>query len=136
LADETPSGVGVAKNNFSKIRLLTGRAFCTLVLSRVLKTKMRTAARSLLIKTVTRVVGEINEGTYNMKAIVVAALLALSFTTGFTCSKNQPETTTTTETTTTEAVAPATEATPAEGTVAPTEAAPAASPAAPAGETH
>ena len=25
-----------------------------------------------------------------MKTIVVAALLALSFTTGFTCSKNQP----------------------------------------------
>ncbi len=30
------------------------------------------------------------EGTINMKAIVIAALLALSFTTGFTCSKNQP----------------------------------------------
>lgn len=37
------------------------------------------------------------------KTIVVAALLALSFTTGFTCSKNTPETTTTT---TTETVAP------------------------------
>lgn len=70
-----------------------------------------------------------------MKAIVVAALLALSFTTGFTCSKNQPEATqeatetVTTETTTTEA-APAvegTEAAPAaEGTAAPaTEEAPA-----------
>lgn len=69
-----------------------------------------------------------------MKAIVVAALLALSFTTGFTCSKNQPETTTET-TTTTETVAP-TEAAPAEGTAAPTEAAPAETPAAPAGETH
>lgn len=61
-----------------------------------------------------------------MKAIVIAALLALSFTTGFTCSKNQPaEQAAPTET------APATEAVPAEGTPAetapaPTEAAPAA----------
>jgi len=29
-----------------------------------------------------------------MKTIVIAALLALSFTTGFTCSKNQPAETT------------------------------------------
>jgi len=66
---------------------------------------------------------------HNMKAIVIASLLALSFTTGFTCSKNAPE-----------ATAPATEvapteAAPAEGTPA-TEAAPAApteaAPAAPA----
>lgn len=58
-----------------------------------------------------------------MKAIVIAALLALSFTTGFTCSKNQPEETAApaVEATTTE-VAP-TEAAPAEGTPA-TEAAP------------
>ncbi|HEY1080200.1 MAG TPA: acylneuraminate cytidylyltransferase [Bdellovibrio sp.] len=61
-----------------------------------------------------------------MKAIVIAALLALSFTTGFTCSKNQPaEQAAPTET------APAAEAVPAEGTPAetapaPTEAAPAA----------
>ncbi|KYG61094.1 hypothetical protein [Bdellovibrio bacteriovorus] len=70
-----------------------------------------------------------------MKAIVIAALLALSFTTGFTCSKNQPaeQAPATTET------APATEAAPAEGTpAATTEAAPATTetaPAAPAGET-
>ncbi|KHD89524.1 MAG: acylneuraminate cytidylyltransferase [Bdellovibrio sp. ArHS] len=69
-----------------------------------------------------------------MKAIVIAALLALSFTTGFTCSKNQPaEQAPATET------APATtEAAPAEGTPAATETAPAATetaPAAPAGET-
>ncbi|MEK2688486.1 acylneuraminate cytidylyltransferase [Bdellovibrio sp. GT3] len=70
-----------------------------------------------------------------MKAIVIAALLALSFTTGFTCSKNQPAETTTTE------AAPATEATPAEGTAVPaadataTPAATEAAPAAPAGET-
>lgn len=52
-----------------------------------------------------------------MKTIVVAALLALSFTTGFTCSKNTPAETT-----------PAAQeqmAAPAEG-AAPTEAAPAA----------
>ena len=39
-----------------------------------------------------------------MKKITIAALFALSFATGFTCSKNAPEqaaTTTTTETTTT-----------------------------------
>lgn len=54
-----------------------------------------------------------NEGILTMKAIVITALLALSFTTGFTCSKNQP----------------------AETTPAATEAAPAATEAAPAGET-
>ena len=76
-----------------------------------------------------------------MKAIVVAALLALSFTTGFTCSKNQPETTTET-TTTTETAPAATEVAPADGTVAPaapvdgSTPAPTATPAAPAGETH
>ena len=52
-----------------------------------------------------------------MKTIVVAALLALSFTTGFTCSKNTP------------AEAPAEQAAPAEAApaaeAAPTEAAPA-----------
>lgn len=52
-----------------------------------------------------------------MKAIVIASLLALSFTTGFTCSKNEPATetvveeTVTTETTTEEAAPAATEAT-------------------------
>lgn len=49
-----------------------------------------------------------------MKAIIVASLLALSFTTGFTCSKNQPADTTTTQ----EQMAAPTEATPAEGTPA------------------
>ncbi|WII71187.1 acylneuraminate cytidylyltransferase [Bdellovibrio sp. 22V] len=70
-----------------------------------------------------------------MKAIVIAALLALSFTTGFTCSKNQPAE----QAPTTEATPATTEAAPAEGTpAATTEAAPAtteAAPAAPAGET-
>lgn len=72
-----------------------------------------------------------------MKAIVIASLLALSFTTGFTCSKNQPA-----EQTEAPAAAPAapTEAAPAapaEGQpAATTEAAPAApTEAAPAGET-
>lgn len=50
-----------------------------------------------------------------MKAIVIAALLALSFTTGFTCSKNEPATDETvveetTETMTEEAAPPAEEA--------------------------
>lgn len=71
-----------------------------------------------------------------MKAIVIAALLALSFTTGFTCSKNQPAEQAAPAPTTeaTPAATPA-EGTPAEGTAAPapgTEAAPAATPAAPA----
>ena len=48
-----------------------------------------------------------------MKAVVMAALVALAFTTGFTCSKNQPAP---------EAAAAPVEAAPA----APTEAAPAA----------
>ncbi|MFS4460078.1 acylneuraminate cytidylyltransferase [Bdellovibrio sp. HCB2-146] len=66
-----------------------------------------------------------------MKAIVIAALLALSFTTGFTCSKNQPEQTEATPAATEAAPAegqPATEAAPADATAtpAPTEAAPAA----------
>lgn len=59
----------------------------------------------------------------HMKTIVVAALLALSFTTGFTCSKNTP------------AEAPAETAAPAEAApteAAPTEAAPADAAAAPA----
>jgi hypothetical protein len=57
-----------------------------------------------------------------MKLVVVAALLALSFTTGFTCSKNTP-----TETT------PAAQeqmAAPAEVTPAPTETTPTATPTA------
>jgi len=68
-----------------------------------------------------------------MKAIVIASLLALSFTTGFTCSKNQPaeQAPATTEA----APAATTEAAPAEGQPAATEAAPAATEAAPAGET-
>lgn len=61
-----------------------------------------------------------------MKAIVIVALLALSFTTGFTCSKNQPEQT--------EATPAATEAAPAEGQPA-TEVAPEAAPAADAAAT-
>lgn len=70
-----------------------------------------------------------------MKAIVITALLALSFTTGFTCSKNQPAETTPAATEATPAATEATPAmTPAEGTAAP--AAPTeAAPAAPAGET-
>lgn len=54
-----------------------------------------------------------------MKALLVTALLALSFTTGFTCSKNAPEAAAPTE-----ATQPTAEATPAptEGTTAaPTE---------------
>lgn len=72
----------------------------------------------------------INEGTTTMKAIVIASLLALSFTTGFTCSKNQPAEQ---APATTEEAAP-TEAAPAEGQPA-TDAAPAGTEAAPAGET-
>lgn len=53
-----------------------------------------------------------------MKAVIVASLLALSFATGFTCSKNQPAETSTTQE---QMAAPAAEATPA----APAEAAPA-----------
>lgn len=53
-----------------------------------------------------------------MKLIVAAAIVALAFTTGFTCSKNAPEATPAEQT------APAMEAAPAEGTAAPTEAAP------------
>jgi hypothetical protein len=59
-------------------------------------------------------------GLHTMKSIVVAALLALSFTTGFTCSKNTPA----------ENATPAAQeqmAAPAEGAAAPAEgAAPAA----------
>lgn len=73
-----------------------------------------------------------NEGTISMKAIVIAALLALSFTTGFTCSKNQPAEQAATPTEAAPAAAATTEtAPPAEGQPATTEAAPAA----PAGET-
>jgi hypothetical protein len=67
----------------------------------------------------------------HMKTIIVASLLALSFATGFTCSKNQPAETTTTTTTQEQMAAPA-EGTPA----APAEGAPAAEPTAtPAAET-
>lgn len=63
-----------------------------------------------------------------MKAIVIASLIALSFTTGFTCSKNAPTEPAAQE----QMAAPApteaapTEAAPAEAAPAPTEAAPAA----------
>lgn len=71
-----------------------------------------------------------------MKSIVVASLIALAFTTGFTCSKNQP---TTEAAPTQEQMAAPTEGAPAEGMAAPTEGAPAdaAAPteAAPAEET-
>jgi hypothetical protein len=64
-----------------------------------------------------------------MKLIIVASLLALSFATGFTCSKNQPAETTTNTTTQEQMAAPATEATPADGMATPTPAAePAATP--------
>lgn len=56
-----------------------------------------------------------------MKLIVAAAVIALAFTTGFTCSKNAP---TAEQPAATEA-APAAPAAPVEG-AAPTEAAPAA----------
>lgn len=55
-----------------------------------------------------------------MKKIVAAALLALSFTTGFTCSKNTPAP---------EETTPAVEATPVDETAAPVEGAPAEAPA-------
>lgn len=85
----------------------------------------------------------INEGTTTMKAIVIAALLALSFTTGFTCSKNQPaeQAPATTEAAPAAAAPAGTEAAPAaaapaEGQpAATTEAAPATTEAAPAGQT-
>lgn len=67
-----------------------------------------------------------------MKAIIVAALLALSFTTGFTCSKNQPAETSTTTTTTTQDEMAAPAATPADGTAATPAEGTAATPAAPA----
>ena len=62
-----------------------------------------------------------------MKALLVTALLALSFTTGFTCSKNAPEAAAPTETTAPTEAAPADAAGTAEAAVAPaaTEAAPA-----------
>lgn len=69
-----------------------------------------------------------------MKSIVVAALLALSFTTGFTCSKNTPAENAT-PAAQEQMAAPAAPAegqpaAPAEGTAAPATEAPAASPAA------
>ena len=75
-----------------------------------------------------------------MKALLVTAVLALSFTTGFTCSKNAPEAAAPAEQA--QPTAEATPAAPAEGTTAaPTEGAAAtaapteAAPAAPATET-
>ncbi len=69
------------------------------------------------------------KGTY-MKAIVIAALLALSFTTGFSCSKNQPAETAApaTEVAPTEAAAPV-EGTPADATAPAATETPAATPA-------
>lgn len=57
-----------------------------------------------------------------MKALVIVSLVALSFATGFTCSKNTPEAAPAEQT---QEAAP--EAAPAEGTA--TEAAPEATPA-------
>jgi hypothetical protein len=81
------------------------------------------------------------KGTTTMKkTIVIAALLALSFTTGFTCSKNtpeqqQPSAQEQTPPAATEA-APEATATPATGEQQPGAAAPTeAAPAQPAGET-
>ncbi|MEN0058307.1 MAG: acylneuraminate cytidylyltransferase [Bdellovibrio sp.] len=62
-----------------------------------------------------------------MKAIVIASLLALSFTTGFTCSKNQPAEQAPAPTETVAPTEAAPEGQPAE--VAPTEAAPTEAPA-------
>ena len=68
-----------------------------------------------------------------MKTIVVAALLALSFTTGFTCSKNQPAETTPAQET---MAAPAdAAATPVEGAMAPADGTAPAATATPAAET-
>jgi hypothetical protein len=73
-----------------------------------------------------------------MKAILATAIIALAFTTGFTCSKNTPAEPTATPAAPTQeqmaapAAAPtegAPAAAPTEGTAAPTEAAPAAAPA-------
>lgn len=69
----------------------------------------------------------LTKGTH-MKALLVTALLALAFTTGFTCSKNAPEAAAPTETTApVETAAPAEAAGTAEAAVAPatTETAPA-----------
>ncbi len=62
-----------------------------------------------------------------MKSIVVASLIALAFTTGFTCSKNQP-TTETAPATQEQMAAPAETGAPAEGTTAPVEGAPVVAP--------
>lgn len=53
-----------------------------------------------------------------MKSIVVASLIALAFTTGFTCSKNQP-TTETAPATQEQMAAPAETGAPADGMTAP-----------------
>jgi hypothetical protein len=69
-----------------------------------------------------------------MKSIVVASLIALAFTTGFTCSKNQPAENAATAgqagSPTQEQMAAPAEQTgaPAEGAAAPTDGAPAAAP--------
>lgn len=74
-----------------------------------------------------------------MKNIVIAAVIALAFTSGFTCSKNQPAETAapTQEQMAAPAEAAPTEAAPADGTAAPAEgmAAPAEGTTAPAEET-
>lgn len=68
-----------------------------------------------------------------MKSIVIASLIALAFTTGFTCSKNQPTTETAPAAPTQEEMAaPAETGAPAEGAAAPAETMPAeAAPAEP-----
>lgn len=65
-----------------------------------------------------------------MKQIVIASLIALAFTTGFTCSKNQPATEAPAAPTQEQMAAPTEGGAPAEGTAAPTDA-----PAAPTEET-
>lgn len=69
-----------------------------------------------------------------MKAIVISALVALAFTTGFTCSKNQPAPEVTQEQAAPapmEATPAPTDAAPANPETAPTEVAPAPAPEAP-----
>lgn len=65
-----------------------------------------------------------------MKQIVIASLIALAFTTGFTCSKNQPATEATPAAPTQEQMAA-----PAEGGAPADAAAPTEAPAAPTEET-
>jgi hypothetical protein len=68
-----------------------------------------------------------------MRAIVIASLIALSFTTGFTCSKNAPTEPAAETPAQEQMAAPApTEGAPTEAAPAPTEAAPAPTEGAPA----